>query len=320
MIKIFVMKKLFLLAIILSNLGCMSKDDFPIRQIEDRKTLTELTDVPAFLDVEKIEGDSSTVYLFSLHLMNTNPVEILSPSSNDLICDFLNEQMKNGINNEFDCAYWGYFFLYLRSNLDAGNYRLHVRISGLVKERNSEDQFTGKPIVLKGINKISSCTVEIPEKPGSFKLENNFWRLIGFTDEGENIISTPTCENPEIGIIFHDEILNGLPIDEPDAKSFTIKTRAERFSEQMFKVYSIDSNGKIFISRAINPSWMPPRPSTAPSNNYAQLTKDIYNKYDSLNQILWPNDRIDFKISNNKLVLFNPSNNIGALLMVEETD
>jgi hypothetical protein len=315
------MKNRFYLVVIFAFLACSQQEDIgqtvPL-EIELRKTLAEIERVPAYLDVEEIANDNETNYIFSFELQDEAKAEILVPGMDSLICKLLTEELMYGMGISDNCALEGYYYRYLYPypspiKMD----RMHVAISGKVKERHPNDLFTGSPLVLERIEKIESCPVAISDKSGSFSLENRFWNLVGFTDQNGKIISSPTCENPEIGITFYDRLLTGSPIEDPDAKTFRIESAAWIRPSQLFLVYGIESENRLSITRAVDPSWMPPRPATAPSDNFVSLTKDTYNKFDSLRQIFKFTEPVDFMISGNKLELHNPSNGIRALFVTD---
>lgn len=312
------MRNLIFLLLFFGFFGCSPQDDpaqnIPL-EIGLRKTVEEIAGVPAFLDVETITNGTETSYLFFFELQDNAQKRRLVPDKDTLICSLLNEQLMYGMTIIEGCADVGYFFRYLRYGEAPGNHRMHVTISGKAKERRPGDPFTGSPFVLERIEKIESCPVAITDKSGSFSLENRFWKLVGFIDQNGNIISSPTCENPEIGITFYDKLLTGSPIEDPEAKSFKIESAVWIRSYQLFLVYGKESDNKLRITRAVDPAWMPPRPATAQTNNIDQLTKGIYNKFDSLSQIFLFNQTVDFEINGNKIELRNPTNGIGALLI-----
>ena len=303
---------LFLLA------SCGEKDitpQFEPIEIGDRETLLEIDGEMAFLDVEKIEVDSETKYAFLLELKDNQGPKFLHVSNDQLLCGFLDEQMMFGSSLTSDCAERGYFYRYLLGGFKKGNYRLHVKVSGKLKEKFEYDLFSGEPFVLENITKIPTCPVTFEVKDVSPSLRNNFWQFQGFIDEQGDVVSYPTCEDPEIGIFFYDSLLLGVPLTVPEAKSFEIRTEVSIRPPQLFHVYSFD-NRKIKISMALNPGWMPPRPATAQTDNYSRLTVDIKNKYDSLNLILRVSDGIEFAINQNTLLLYNPETKIRARFFI----
>lgn len=312
------MKNHFFRIALLFFVGCSQPDD-PVEkiplEINLRETVAEIENLAAYLDVQTVTKGSETIYIFSFEIQGEGPSEQMVPETDNLICSFLNEQMMYGMSWPEDCAQPGYYNRYLHAGSKSGNFRMHVAISGKVKERHPMDPFSGSPIVLENINKIESCPVEIIDKPGAYTLENRFWTFVGFMDQNGIVISSPTCENPEIGITFHDKLLSGTPIQDPDARTFTIESAAYIRPNQLFLVYRIDSENKLAISMAVDPSWMPPRPATAQTDNFAYLTKGIYNKFDSLRQIFKAMESVDFVISGNKLELHNSSNDIRALFV-----
>jgi hypothetical protein len=302
------MKRLYVFCFFLLILSCEEKDDpadtEPI-DIEDRITLTELNEVGAYLDVEKIGEDYETGFVLMLELMDSSGPKFLHVNDDQLLCGFLNDQMVYGSSLTSNCAGLGYFERYLYGGSKGRNYRMHVTVSGKIKEKFGYDNFTGEPFVLENINKIPSCPIGFEGKNISPSLENNFWILQGFIDENGEILSYPTCEDPQIGIFFYDSLLLGTPIEFPEAKTFEIRTAVSFRLSQLFYVYSIEGEGKIRISLAVNPGWMPPKPPTIPTDNFYRLTVDIKNKYDSLNLILRAPDEIEYAIDRNVLELYN---------------
>lgn len=314
------MSKFLFYSLIFCVVGCSPQEEIPISiplEIGNRKTVKELQDVPAFLDVEEVVTADKTIYFFSFELQNSGQTERLIPGKDNLICGFLNEELMYGMPILEDCELEGYLSRYLRSNFWPSNDRLHVTISGEVKERHPDDIFTGLPFSLSGIQKIKSCPVDLQVNQETIPLENHFWRLIGFVDNNGAIISSPTCENPQIGIVFHDRLLLGFPIEDPEARSFSIKSAVWIRPDQIFLVYTKSSENSLFLTRAIDPAWIPPRPATAPRDNFSNLTKDIFNKYDSLSRIFRFNEEISFWLNGNTLRLSNQANGINALFAFE---
>jgi hypothetical protein len=309
------MKRLFIFSFIFLIFSCddngIPSDELP-KAIEDRETLAEIIDLKAYLDVEQLGESLDSGYVFMLELMESQDPQFLHVSNDQLVCIFLNEQMMYGSTAVTNCAGLGYFYRYLYNGFKGGNYRMHVTISGKIKEKFSSDIFTGEPFLLENIIKISSCPISFETKAINPSLDNNFWRLQGFINENGELYSYPTCEDPEIGIFFYDNLVIGTPLEEPEAKTFDIRTAVETRLPQLFNVYFIEEDGKIKISMAVNPSWMPPRPATSPTDNFPRLTVDIKNKYDSLNLLLKAHDEIDYAITHNILELFNPETQIRA--------
>ncbi|MFD2202377.1 hypothetical protein [Shivajiella indica] len=307
------MKRLCVIFLFLLNFSCdekeVPKDIEPIA-IEDRMTLAELSEVRAFLDVEQIGEDFETGFVFMLELTDDPEPKFLHVSNDELICGFLNDQMVYGTTFSSNCARADYFERYLYGGSKGGNYRMHVTISGKIKEKFDYDLFSGKPFVLENIFKIPSCPIVFEEKEMSPNLENNFWQLHGFIDENGEILSYPTCEDPRIGIYFYDTLLLGTPIEFPEAKTFEVQTAANTRPYQLFSVYSIEGEGRIRISLAVNSGWMPPRPPTIPTDNFYRLTMEIKNKYDSLNLILRAPNEIEYAIDGNVLELYNPGTGV----------
>ena len=308
------MKRFFLYSIIFLIYSCDEKE-IPIEiesiEIKDRETLSEINEVMAFLDVERIGKDFETSFAFMLEFQDSQGPKYLHVSDEQLICSFLNEQMMYGSLLTSNCAGLGYFYRYLYSGSKSGNYRIHVNIGGKIKEKFSYDLFAGEPFVLENITKIPSCPVTFETRDVSPSLENNFWQLQGFLDEKGDIQSFPTCEDPIIGVFFHGSLIFGDPIDIPGAKSFEIRTEVSILPSLLLSVYSLEE-GKIKISRALNPGWMPPKPPTVSTNNFLNLTVDIKNKYDSLDLILRIPNEIEYSITQNMLLLYNPVTQIRA--------
>ena len=300
--------------------GCSPQEEIPISiplEIENRKTVKELQDVPAFLDVEEIVTADKTLYFFSLELQNSSQTERLVPGKDNLICGFLNQELMYGMPILENCVLEGYLARYLRSNFWPSNDRLQVTISGEVKEKHPDDKFTGLPFSLNSIQKMKSCPVELRVNQETIPLENHFWRLIGFVDNNGTILSSPACENPQIGIVFHDRLLVGFPIEDPKARSFSINSAVWIRPDQIFLVYTKSSENSLFVTRAVDPSYTPPRPATLWTNNFSNLTKDIFNKYDSLNKIFRYDEEVSFLLNGNTLRLSNPANGINALFAFE---
>lgn len=308
----------FLLSCLISLIFSCNEQDLPADEIpsdiefEERETLAEIHDVRALMDVEKIGESLDSGYVFMLELVDSSSPLFLHIKDDELICDFINREIMYGSNQTTSCAGWGYYYRYLRSGIKNGNYRMHVKIGGKIKEKFAADAFSGEPFILETITKIESCPVSFETNDINPKLENNFWQLEAFLDENRNILSYPTCEDPEIGIYFYDSLIQGNPIDIPEAKTFEILSEVWTVLSQIFKVYSIEEEGKIKISRALNPGYIPPRPATAQTNNFSNLTVDIKNKYDSLHLILRIGDDIEYSLNKNVLELHNPETQIRA--------
>jgi hypothetical protein len=279
-------------------------------EIEDRETQAEINNARAFLDVEKIGESLDSGYVFMLELMDTPSPIFLHINNDEMICNFLNGQLMYGSTLTANCAGWGYFYRYLNGGIKDGNYRMHVNIKGQIKEKFVSDAFSGEPFILENITKIGSCPISIETNEINLSLENNFWQLQAFLDENGEILSYPTCEDPEIGIYFYDSLVQGFPLDVPEAKTFEIHTEVWTRVSQLFNVYSIEEEGKIKISRALNPDYRPPRPATAQTNNFSSLTVDIKNKYDSLHLILRFDHVIDYSLNQNILELYNPETKV----------
>ncbi|GMQ32663.1 hypothetical protein Ataiwa_09350 [Algoriphagus taiwanensis] len=284
-------------------------------EIELRNTVEEFQEVLAFLDVEVVEKDEEILYFFSFELQDDPQAERLVPGKDGLICSFLDQQLKFGMPTPEDCEWQGYYSRYLRSGTAPSNFRLHVIISGEVKEKSPEDIFTGLPIVLNRIEKIESCPVEFEENSTPTTFENNFWKLVGFTDDSGSIISSPTCEDPEVGVIFNDQLLLGTPIEDPEARSFSIQSAVWMRPGPLVLVYRISGENTLSITRAVDPSYMPPRPATAITDNFPNVTNAIFNKYDSLSSIFRFEGPVEFVLSGNTLRLKNTSNGISTLLV-----
>lgn len=318
------MRGLVAFSIILGLIACSSPQEndptptVPLK-IELRKTLEEIQDIPAFLDVEKLDQEGEEIIVFSFEIQGNTQTQRLVPASDLLICSLLSEQLKYGMEITEDCALSGYYYRYLSRRPTSPTYRLHVTISGQVKERSEEDLFTGLPIVLDEIKKIESCPVEISANPNPIALENQFWRLVGFTDQNRNIISYPTCENPTVGIIFHDRILNGSAIDDSLARSFTIQTEVWSRPGPLFSVYNYSSDSTLVITRALNPSYMPPRPATSPSNNFPYLTNAMVEVYFGLNKLFVYLEPVEFTLEGNQLWLSNPAGDIHAQFIFDSS-
>ncbi|GMQ24086.1 hypothetical protein Aoki45_07680 [Algoriphagus sp. oki45] len=314
------MKKWIFILITLTFLGCFSEEEpkptIPL-EIEQRNTVAQFEGLAAYLDVEVMEKEGEFLYFFSFEPQKNPNDERLVPGKDELICSFLNEQLKFGMDIPNDCEWKGYYSRYLRSGTVPSNFRLHVILSGEEKERHPDDLFFGKRIQLNSIQKIESCPIDFEEISTPIPLESKFWRLVGFTDTSGNIISSPTCEDPEIGVVFHDQLLLGSPIEDPDAKSFTIERAVWSRPGPLVLVYRISGENTLSITRAVDPSYTPPRPATAVTDNFPNLTNAIFNKYDSLSSIFRFNESVEFSLSGNTLRLKNSSNEIGALLVYE---
>lgn len=318
------MRGLVAFSIILGLIACSSPQEndptptVPLK-IELRKTLEEIQDIPAFLDVEILEKEGEELIVFSFEIQGNTEEERLVPASDLLICSLLSEQLKYGMEIPEDCASGGYYYRYLSRRPTSPTYRLNVTISGQVKERSEEDLFTGLPIVLDEINKIESCPVEISENPNPISLENQFWKLVGFTDESKTIISYPTCENPNVGIIFHDRVIGGSPIDDSLARSFTIQTEVWIRPGSLFSVYNYSSDSTLLITRAVSASYMPPRPATSPTDNFFSLTEDMIEVYIGLNNLFGYSEPVKFILKGNQLWLSNPANDIHAQFIFDSS-
>jgi hypothetical protein len=311
------MKRMLLCSLFFLTFSCGEKeipsDKMPLDiAIEDRETFAEINDLRAYLDVEQLGENLDSGYVFMLELMDSPSPQFLHVGNDQLVCAFLNEQMMFGSTRVTNCAGWGYFYRYLRKGFKGGNYRMHVTISGEIKEKFAGDIFTGEPFLLESITKIPSCPISFEPKDINPSLENNFWRLQGFINENGEIYSYPTCEDPEIGVFFYDSLVSGTPIEDSEAKTFDIRTEVSTTPPQLFAVYSVVNFERIRISLAVNPGWMPPRPATSVTDNFSRLTVDIKNKYDSLNRILRVSNEIEFAITQNILELYNPETQIRA--------
>jgi hypothetical protein len=292
--------------------SCEDKETPLWLEIEDRETITEINNVSAFIDVEQFGESLDSGYVFRLELMDSSTPQFLYVGDDRVICSFLNEQMAFGSTRTVNCAGLVYYYRYLSNGFKKGNYRMHVNISGQIKKRHAKDFFTGEPFIPKSITKIPSCPISFEAKNINLSLENNFWKLQAFLDENGEILSYPTCEDPEIGIYFYDSLVQGFPLDVPEARTFDILTAVKTRLPQIFNVYSTEEEGKIKISSALNSSWMPPRPATAQTTNFSSLTVDIKNKYDSLNLILRSNDIIEYSLNQNILELYNSETKVRA--------
>jgi hypothetical protein len=313
------MKHLIFFCLIVVFVSCSQPDDFekiPL-EITQRETVADLDAKPAYLDVQVITKDTQATYVFSFEIQGEGSFRQVVPDKNGLICEFLNEQLMYGVSLSEDCAFQDYYSRYLLNGSKSGNFRLHVTVSGKVKKQHPDDLFEGFPMILDKIEKIESCPLTISNKPGEYPLENRFWKLVGFMDQNGKIISSPTCENPGIGIVFHDKLLIGTPLQDPNARSFTIESAVYSRPNQLFLVYGKTSENKLSITMAADPYWMPPRPATAQTNNFGNLTKGIYHKYDSLKQIFKFQEPVDFVISGNKLELHNSANGIRATFVTD---
>ncbi|WP_373523177.1 hypothetical protein [Aquiflexum sp.] len=306
------MKRLFSYFLFFLIFSCEDKETPLWVEIEDRETIAEINNVRAFIDVEQIGESLDSGFVFRLELMDSPTLQFLHVGDDRMICSFLNEQMMFGSTRTVNCAGIAYYNRYLGNGFKTGNYRMHVNISGQIKKRNAKDIFTGEPFVLESITKIPTCPISFDIKNINSTLENNFWQLQAFLNENGEILSYPTCEDPEIGVFFYDSLVQGFPIDVPEAKTFEILTEVWTRIPQLFNVYSFDGEGKIKISAAFNPSWMPPRPATAQTTNFSNLTVDIKNKYDSLNLILRSSAVIEYSLNQNVLELNNPETKVRA--------
>lgn len=316
------MRDLFAFLIFIGIVACTSQEDgaptIPL-EIALRKTTEEIQDIQAFLDVEVLKKEGNELVVFSFEIQGNVQEKRLVPANDLLICSFLNEQLMYGMGISEDCASSGYYYRYLKTKPNSTFHRLHVTISGQVKERHPSDLFTGMPILLNGIKKIQKCPIQLFEKPESIPFENQFWKLVGFTDKNKNLISFPTCEDPNVGIIFHDKILEGTPIDDPLAKSFTIQSAVWTRPDQFFAVYNYSEKNTLIITRGLNGSYMPPRPATSPTNNYASLTKDIVNTHLSINKLFVYLQPVEFTLEGNKLWLSNPASDIHAQFIFDSS-
>lgn len=298
------MKRVGIFFILVFLSSCIFDED----QIEKRKTLVEINDLRAFLDVEEVGKSLESGYVFKLKpIDNSVPYHVLHVGDDGLICRFLNEQLKYGSSLTENCAGVGYYYRYLNNGIKSGHYRMQVNISGLIKKKLGSDDFTGEPFLLESITKVPSCPISFEIREGEFSLDNKFWQLQAFLDENGDILSFPTCEDPAIGIYFYDS-MNLSGASSTELKSLEIITEVW-IRQNFIPVYSTE-NGKIKISSFY--FQIRPLPSTYPTNNISTVTLDIYNKYDSLNLLLKVNQSTEYSLNQNVLELSNPETKVKA--------
>jgi len=298
------MKRVGIFFILIFLSSCIIDED----PIEKRKTLAEINDLRAFLDVEQVGKNFESGYVFKLKpIDNSVPYHVFHVGDDGLICRFLNEQLKYGSSQTENCAGLVYYYGYLNNGIKSGNYRMQVNISGLIKKKIVSDHFTGEPFLLESITKVPSCPISFEIREGELSLENKFWQLQAFLDENGDILSYPTFEDTAIGIYFYDS-LNLFGASGTELKSLEIITEVW-IRQNFIPVYSTE-NGKIIISPlAIQ---IRPLPSTYPTDNISTVTLDIYNKYDSLNLLLKVNQSTEYSLNQNVLELYNPETKVKA--------
>ncbi|MCL6257867.1 hypothetical protein M3O96_02120 [Aquiflexum sp. TKW24L] len=139
------MKRVGIFFILVFLSSCIFDED----QIEKRKTLVEINDLKAFLDVEQVGKSLESGYIFKLKpIDNSVPYHVLHVGDDGLICSFLNEQFKYGSSLTENCAGVVYYYGYLYNGLKSANYRMQVNISGLIKKKLGSNDFNGEPFLL----------------------------------------------------------------------------------------------------------------------------------------------------------------------------
>ncbi|SMD43488.1 hypothetical protein SAMN00777080_2080 [Aquiflexum balticum DSM 16537] len=290
--------------------------DLGPRPYSERETLKALEKHPAFIDVAVVPKEGSDPeYFFVLELESHEEPKILSPVESKMVCEFY--FTSGSVENCPSLYHYLYLQLGNRNPLE----RVYVAVSGEIKASHQSDELPGAPFILNKLEKITHCQATWAERNSEEVLTDIPWRFVGFIDNSDQIYSHPACEDQNFQLFFRSEIDPVDPPfligDDPAIKYFFIKSSVwvRQKPGSWIKVYTQTQENKIAISTALFPLLTNPGPAILPSNNYNILTREVINKYDSLQLLLRQGDEIEYNIKNNLMKLYNPKNDLGALFV-----
>lgn len=299
------MRHLVIFILISCFLSC-SEDD----SIEKIKTIGQINDEVAFLDIEKVNGDSIG---FVFELQSHNQFKYLSVTDRGLICDTL---------STVNCLGWHSAYLQhfispndLTPSRTSGR-RLWYKISGDVLPPNPQKELIGNPFVLTSLEKILSCPVAYQVVTGQIPLNETGWKLLGFVDDNGTIYSHPACESNNVVLKFTSVSLDNYPLNLPDGKMIELNTGnylTYQMNGQIPSYSIIDESDQIRIRYLSSPYFIP-----GVRNNVRHdgpRTRETINKSDSLLRLLGGNDTLDFVLENNILKLNNSRTKLKAMFV-----
>lgn len=286
-------------------LGCNEDDS-----LGNRRVIGQIYDELAFLDIEKVNGDSLG---FVFELQSHGEYKYLSVTDRNLICDTL---------TVVSCVGWHSAYLQHYISLNdllpsrTTGRRLWYKISGDVLSSNSNHDLVGNPFVLASLEKILSCPVNYQVGSGSVPLIETDWKLLGFVDDNGTIYSHPACESNNVILKFTSISLDNYPFNLPDGKRIDLNTGnylTYQMNGQIPSYSIINESDQIRIRFLSSPYFIPGY------RNFVQhdgpRTLETINKSDSLVRLIGVNDTLDFVLENNILKLNNSRTKLIAMFV-----